>query len=91
MSLYLITFVLLFGASALGFGIAFFWVKNRFFNRLEEMNKLQRGYSRLRTEYDELNKKNNTLIAEKGKYKNQIENSKAKLKHQKKYSSPARK
>lgn len=83
MSLFFISLILLLGASVIGYAISQFWNAQRLAEAQTERAKLQRGYSKLREDYDGLIRQSNTLQTERKKLKNQIEANKNKLKHQK--------
>ena len=86
MSFFLISFLFLLGAAALGYAISWVWIEGQIANTRSEISKLERGYLKLRTEYDELTKESSSLQSEKSKLKHQLETSKNKLRHQKELS-----
>jgi predicted flap endonuclease-1-like 5' DNA nuclease len=86
MSFFLISLLLLLGASVLGYAISRAWNAQHLSTSQTELAKLQRGYSKLREDYDGLIKQSNTLQSERRKLKNQIEANKNKLKHQREIS-----
>ncbi len=86
MSLFLISFLLLLGASVLGYAISLVWNNKQLSETRSEKKKLDRAYSKIRIDYDDLVKHTNTFQSEKKKIKNQIEATKNKLRQQKEIS-----
>ncbi len=82
MSFFLISFLLLLGASILGYAISMVRNNSQLSEGQTEIAKLKRGYSKLREDYDEVVKDSNLSQSEKKKWKRQIETSKNKLKEQ---------
>ncbi len=83
MSFFLISFLLLLGSAILGYAISMVRNNEQLSEGKSETAKLQRGYSKLREDYDELIKQLNNLQIERKKWKSQIDTTKNKFRQQK--------
>ena len=86
MAISILGFFLMFGASCLGFVIAWLFQKQKLVAIQANQQKKQRAYDRLREEYDVLLKHSNSLQAEKNKFHEDTEYLNNKLREQKELS-----